>query len=268
MTLASTSRHLREGSFSVYGPRFFTKLKCCLHPISLQALHDISCTPYIAKYVFNVAFGTEDEGASNAIHNIDFRKNQSPHSVVPLELMSSMKELHLSNEPMQTESATISQALVQFQKLAMIMIGKQCAFEGTEIRPSIGKVASVKFTCRCIHYRNRNRSKSAYDVYLTAVSAINQMEKYSDHVKMGISLGHSDYARARAQLILMNWHFDENITRQITNLQLNLHDENWRGAHRLGLNDHAKYFLIDTLEVSYLDSFEPLYQRLCFSDLD
>jgi hypothetical protein len=105
-------------------------------------------------------------------------------------------------------------------------------------------------------------------VYLTAVSAIDQMEKSFDHVKMSISLGHSDYARARAQLILVNWHFDENITRQITNLQLNLHDESWRGAHRLGLNDLTKCSLIDTSEVSYLGSFEPLYQRLCFSDLD
>jgi hypothetical protein len=175
LALASTSRHLREGSFSVYGPRFFTTLKFCLHPISLQALHDISCTPYIAKYVFNVAFGTEDEGASDAIHDVDLRKNQSPHSVIPLELISSIKELHLSNEPMQTESAIISQALLRFQKLAMIMIGEQCTFEGTEIRPSIGKVALVKFACRCIHCKNQNRSRSAYDVYLTAASAIKQM---------------------------------------------------------------------------------------------
>jgi hypothetical protein len=36
----------------------------------------------------------------------------------------------------------------------------------------------------------------------------------------------------------------------------------------LGLEDLAKRSLIDTLEVRYLGSFEPLHLRLCFSDLD
>jgi hypothetical protein len=74
MAIANISSHLREGSFSVYGPRFFIALKLCLHPISLQALDDISYTTYIAKNVLNVAFGTEKEGVADAVHDVAFRK--------------------------------------------------------------------------------------------------------------------------------------------------------------------------------------------------
>jgi hypothetical protein len=65
----------------------------------------------------------------------------------------------------------------------------------------------------------------------------------------------------------MNWHVDEDVTRRKTNHQLNLDDENWRGADRLGLEDLAKRASIDTLEVRYIGLFEPLHVRLCFSDL-
>jgi ankyrin repeat protein len=45
-------------------------------------LSDISCTPHIAKYVRNVAFGTEDVGLLDPIHDVDFREGRSSHTDV------------------------------------------------------------------------------------------------------------------------------------------------------------------------------------------
>jgi hypothetical protein len=218
LAFATTSRHLHEGSFPVYGARLITTLKFCLHTISLQAL-DISRKPYIAKYVRNVGFGPEDVGvvAPSHLHNPE---DESLHSAVPLATIPSAEQPHLSSAGTRTDSAVMSQALVRFPKVDMIMVGERDALEGAETRPSIGKIGLFRFSCSCSHCWNLKWTRSAYSVYLTTASAIAQMGKSFSHIKISISLAHSDYSRARAQPLVMNWHVDEDVTRRTTNEKL------------------------------------------------
>jgi hypothetical protein len=46
------------------------------------------------------------------------------------------------------------------------------------------------------------------------------LESLSVTFKISISLAHSDYSRARAQPLVMNWHVDEDVTRRTTNEKL------------------------------------------------
>jgi hypothetical protein len=144
LAFATTSRQLREGSFPVYGARFFTTLKFCLHTISLQALDDISHKPYIAQYARNMGSGTEDVGVVAPSHLHD-PEDESLHSAVPSATIPSTEQPHLSSAGTRTDSAVMLQALVRFPKLDMIMVGARCALEGAETRPSIGKIGLFRF---------------------------------------------------------------------------------------------------------------------------
>jgi hypothetical protein len=265
LALATTSRHLREGSFSVYGPRFFQTLKFCLYPNSLQALSDISCSPHIAKYVQNVAFGTEDVGLLDPIHDVDFREGRSSHTDVGAKMLPMAKD-DLSSARMRTDSALMSQALARFTKLEMVMIDEFFAIEGSEIRPSIGKSGLSQFSCHSHHCKVDDRSKTAITVYHTAALAVKQMRKSFSHVKLGISLAHLDYLHARWHPTFMDWYIDDDITRRTTNLQLNLPNGDSRSIHP-GLDNLAKISPVDTMEVRHTGPIEHSHRYFSFFNL-
>jgi hypothetical protein len=102
LALASVSHGLRAKSFHVYGYRFFRVLKFSLYPHSLQALIDISYTPHLAKDVQYVAFGTEDVGLLDPVHDGDFRQGKYRHAPT---LLSSLDPEAMLETRMRADSA-------------------------------------------------------------------------------------------------------------------------------------------------------------------
>ena len=78
-SLVKTCRKVHAGSFSTFGDRFFRTITFCLYANSLQVLTDISYEPRLTGFVRNVAFGTEDIGLVDPIHDIHEREGHSRH---------------------------------------------------------------------------------------------------------------------------------------------------------------------------------------------
>ncbi|KAF2659093.1 hypothetical protein K491DRAFT_775762 [Lophiostoma macrostomum CBS 122681] len=109
-----------------FGKRFFTTLKFCLHPISLQALTDISYNAEFASHVRNVAFGTEFYGLIDPLHDGVVKRaglNSSTPTRHPPMQFTAMDTANLVKARTRTDSAIIAQALSKFPKLSLLMVG-------------------------------------------------------------------------------------------------------------------------------------------------
>ena len=248
LALASVSRGLRAKSFHIYGYRFFRTLKFCLYPDSLQTLVDISYTPHLAKYVQYVAFGTEDVGLLDPVHDGEFRQGKAQHS---LTLLSSLDDDSLLETRMRADSAVISQALIKLPKLQQVLVGTSFHLEGVEVRKSWGATRLKKFDCPSDHCSEILGFRTVFIGYRTVVLAFHQMGKMSEHINIGIYLDRAEQKQLQSSPFLVVWEYAQNLAQRITTLQLQLHaGDHISSATRV--LDLVKAATITSLELHYV----------------
>jgi len=245
LALASVSRGLRAKSFHVYGYRFFRTMKFCLYPHSLQALVDISYTPHLAKYVQYVAFGTEDVGLLDPVHDGEFRQGKAQHS---LTLLSSLDDDSLLETRMRADSAVISQALIKLPKLQQVLVGTSFHLEGVEVRKSWGASRLKEFECPSDHCSETLGSRSVFMAYRTVVLALHQMGELFEHIKIGIYLDRADDKQLQSGSSPVVWEDAQNLAQRITTLQLQIYVED-------GISSATRILhLVDAATIKSLES--------------
>lgn len=137
--LVKTSRRVQAGPFSTFGNRFFRTIKFYMYANSLQVLTDISYTPRLVGFVRNVAFGTENVGLIDPIHDVDVREGRFMDLPTNFKAISMGELLRARGR---VDSAIISQALMRFPKLEMLVIGQHFGLDGSKL-PSAKCAAQI-----------------------------------------------------------------------------------------------------------------------------
>ncbi|KAF1841243.1 uncharacterized protein K460DRAFT_294413 [Cucurbitaria berberidis CBS 394.84] len=188
LALISTSRSLRSKAYYVFGDRFFKTLKFFLHPISLQALADISNIRALASHVQTVAFGTEIVGIFDPLHDEDIKLGTLVHS---LSSTSAIPIQQIKIARSRVDAHVISQAFKKLPKLQLIMVGKDLSLQGRPIRRSWGTSKISSFRCPSKHCLDTENMEAIYVVFQTVVSAVEQT-RLRQEVKFCIGLGLED----------------------------------------------------------------------------
>jgi hypothetical protein len=149
--LHATSRSIKDKSLHVYYVNCFGVLKFCLHPFSLQALTHISRHQDFARYVHTVAFGPEERGLIDPLHEEIVKRNGGKHSQ-PTTPSTSLDTLKKMRERL--DALTIAQALVKFPNLRLVMLGRHLELDGQPVRPSWGKATISDLYCTSGHCKS------------------------------------------------------------------------------------------------------------------
>ncbi|KAF2690525.1 hypothetical protein K458DRAFT_427245 [Lentithecium fluviatile CBS 122367] len=251
LALSAVSRSLRQKSSYIYGERFFETLKFCLHPLSLQALVDISSRPRFAQHVQNVAFGMEDFDLIDPIHDEEAKRivsfeSRIIHSYVTA---SPMPVDALLNTRARVDALTILQSLTKFPKLKMVMVGSEFDIQGQLVRPSWGARKVASFVCPSEHCRPRMGNLWPRTIFGTVAMSLEQLQRPDVDIYLSINRQDQEIVQ-RAPRELCLWYPSPRVLQQLRLLRLNVHleDHIFMSEYIRPLDDNGQ---IESLYVKY-----------------
>jgi hypothetical protein len=189
----------------------------------LKVLSEIS-TSQFAKYVRNVAFGTEDVGLIDPLHDGDFRHGLLVHRATA---RLPRNEDEVSDMCACVDAILLAQAFSRLPGLAMVLIGDDFILKGHPIRPSWGmehiiKVRKEGVQCPTGHCKLLQGSRYIRSIFLIVGMAIEQMLPHRKEVKLGASLELDDHETLLAMNRGKRWYPGADCNQRVTQLQLKL----------------------------------------------
>jgi hypothetical protein len=252
INLAATSRTIRSKTLHTYGERFFTTVKFCLYSHSLKVLTEIS-TSQFAKYVRNVAFGTEDIGLIDPLHDEDFRHGLLVHRATA---RLPRNEDEVADMRACVDALLLAQIFSRLPSLTMVLIADDFIFEGHPIRPSwsmehITTVRKEGFQCPTGHCKLLQGSRYIRSIFLTVGMAIEQMLPHRKEVKLGVSLELDDHEALLAMNRGKRWYPGVDCNQRVTQLQLKLKENTVTETNMSYILELAHNSAITHLDVTY-----------------